>query len=92
MNDWKQTQFGKEYDAFRQELDGYYAAIQDQLPRVILRQKLRDALGEAYCQAHGLTFTKVNPPEKMRDYVQSYLDGLLDKYSAKITYFPALNG
>ena len=53
---------------------------------------LRDVLGEAYCQAHGLTFTKVNPPEKMRDYVQSYLDGLLDKYSAKITYFPALNG
>ena len=65
--------------------DGYFAAIRDQLPRVILRQKLRDALGEAYCQAHGLTFTKVNPPEKMRDYVQSYLDGLLDKYSAKIT-------
>lgn len=26
MNDWKQTQFGKEYDAFRQELDDYYAA------------------------------------------------------------------
>lgn len=72
--------------------DGYFAAIRDQLPRVILRQKLRDALGEAYCQAHGLTFTKVNPPEKMRDYVQSYLDGLLEKYSAKITYFPALNG
>ena len=72
--------------------DGYFAAIREQLPRVILRQKLRDVLGEAYCQAHGLTFTKVNPPEKMRDYVQSYLDGLLDKYSAKITYFPALNG
>ena len=72
--------------------DGYFAAIREKLPRVILRQKLRDVLGEAYCQAHGLTFTKVNPPEKMRDYVQSYLDGLLDKYSAKITYFPALNG
>ena len=26
MNDWKQTQFGKDYDAFRQELDDYYAA------------------------------------------------------------------
>lgn len=26
MNDWKQTQFGKEYDAFRQELDDYYAS------------------------------------------------------------------
>lgn len=26
MNNWKKTQFGKEYDAFRQELDCYYAA------------------------------------------------------------------
>lgn len=72
--------------------EGYFAAIREQLPRVILRQKLRDALGEEYCNAHGLTFTKVNPPEKMRDYVQRYLDGLLKKYSAKITYSPALNG
>ena len=72
--------------------EGYFAAIREQLPRIILRQKLRDALGEEYCQAHKLTFTKVNPPEKMRDYVQSYLDGLLKKYSAKITYYPALNG
>lgn len=30
-------------------LDGYYAAIQDQLPRVILRQKLRNELGREYC-------------------------------------------
>lgn len=59
---------------------------------MILRQKLRDALGAEYCKEHGLSFTKVNPPEQMREYVQSYLDGLLDKYSAKITYFPALNG
>ena len=27
MNDWKQTQFGKEYDAFRQELDDYYLSL-----------------------------------------------------------------
>ena len=67
-------------------LDGYYAAIQDQLPRVILRQKLRNALGQAYCAEHGLEFTKVNPPEAMQRYVENYLEGLLDTYRADITY------
>ena len=68
-------------------LEDYFSAVQEQLPRVILRQKLRNALGEAYCQTHGLSFTKVNPPAEMEAYVQNYLDGLLDKYSAKITYY-----
>lgn len=72
--------------------EGYFAAIREQLPRVMLRQKLRDALGEEYCKEHGLTFTKVNPPEKMREYVQSYLDSLLKKYSAKIAYYPVPGG
>ena len=67
-------------------LDGYYAAIQDQLPRVILRQKLRNELGREYCAEHGLDFTKVNPPEAMQRYVENYLEGLLDTYCADITY------
>ena len=67
-------------------LDGYYAAIQDQLPRVILRQKLRNELGREYCAEHGLEFTKVNPPEDMQRYVENYLEGLLDTYRADITY------
>ena len=67
-------------------LDDYYAAIQDQLPRVILRQKLRNALGQEYCAEHGLEFTKVNPPEQMQTYVENYLDGLLDTYRRDITY------
>ena len=67
-------------------LDGYYAAIQDQLPRVILRQKLRNELGREYCAEHGLEFTKVNPPEAMQHYVENYLEGLLDTYCADITY------
>ena len=71
-------------------IEDYFRAVQEQLSRVILRQKLRDALGEAYCNDHGLTFTKVNPPAEMETYVQNYLDGLLQKYSAKITYSASL--
>lgn len=71
-------------------IDDYFRAVQEQLSRVMLRQKLRDALGEAYCKEHGLTFTKVNPPAEMESYVQDYLDGLLQKYSSKITYSPSL--
>ena len=67
-------------------LEEYYAAIQEQLPRVILRQKLRNELGREYCAEHGLEFTKVNPPEDMQRYVENYLDGLLDTYRADITY------
>ena len=70
--------------------DDYFRAVQEQLSRVMLRQKLRDALGEAYCKEHGLTFTKVNPPAEMESYVQDYLDGLLQKYSSKITYSASL--
>lgn len=33
-------------------LEEYYAAIQEQLPRVILRQKLRNELGQEYCAEH----------------------------------------
>ena len=67
-------------------LEEYYAAIQEQLPRVILRQKLRNELGREYCAEHGLEFTKVNPPEDMQRYVENYLDGLLGSYRADITY------
>lgn len=64
----------------------YFAVLEEQIPRSILRQKLRDALGQEYCAEHGLEFTKVNPPQEMTDYADAYLDGLLDTYSAYITY------
>ena len=67
-------------------VEQYFALLEEQVPRSILRQKLRDALGQEYCAEHGLTFTKVNPPQEMTDYVDAYLDGLLDSYSAYIKY------
>ena len=67
--------------------EDYFARVADELPRVMLRQRLRDTLGEQYCEEHGLTFTKVNPPQEMTDYVNAYLDGLLDTYAGEITYY-----
>lgn len=60
------------------------------MPRIILRQKLRDTLGQEYCEQHGLEFTKVNPPQEMLDYVDNHLNGLLDTYRADITYYHEL--
>ena len=69
-------------------IEQYFSIIEDQLPRVILRQKLRDELGKEYCEQHNLEFTKVNPPQQMQEYVDNYLNNLLTKYSAEITYYP----
>lgn len=68
-------------------IEQHYAIIEEQMPRVILRQKLRDTLGQEYCEQHGLEFSKVNPPQEMLDYVDNYLNGLLDTYRADITYY-----
>lgn len=68
-------------------LEQYYASMEEQLPRTLLRQKLRDTLGREYCEEHGLEFTKVNPPQEMLDYVDSRLGGLLDTDRGDIVYF-----
>lgn len=49
---------------------------------MILRQKLRDMLGQKYCEEHGLEFAKVNPPKQMTENVEADLNGLLDTYSS----------
>ena len=65
----------------------YFDTVAEQLPRVMLRQRLRDTLGQEYCQQHGLEFTKVNPPEQMTEYVEQYLDGLLQAHRSEIKYY-----
>ena len=59
----------------------------EQLPRRMLRQRLRDTLGQEYCAQHGLEFTKVNPPEQMTKYVDQYLDNLLEAHRSEIKYY-----
>lgn len=65
----------------------YFDTVAEQLPRVMLRQRLRDTLGQGYCQQRGLEFTKVNPPEQMTEYVDQYLDGLLQAHRSEIKYY-----
>ena len=65
----------------------YFDTVAEQLPRVMLRQRLRDTLGQEYCQQHRLEFTKVNPPEQMTEYVDQYLDGLLQAHRSEIKYY-----
>ena len=65
----------------------YFDTVAEQLPRRMLRQMLRDALGQEYCAQHGLEFTKVNPPEQMTEYVDQYLDDLLEAHRAEIKYY-----
>lgn len=66
----------------------YFSIIEEQLSRMILRQKLRDALGQQYCDEHGLTFTKVNPPEEMTQYVEKTIDQFVASHKKDIVYYP----
>ena len=70
----------------------YFDTVAEQLPRRMLRQRLRDTLGQEYCQQHGLEFTKVNPPEQMTGYVEQYLDGLLQAHRSEIKYYEERKG
>ena len=65
----------------------YFDMVAEQLPRRMLRQRLRDTLGQEYCAQHGLEFTKVNPPEQMTKYVDQYLDNLLEAHRSEIKYY-----
>ena len=65
----------------------YFDTVAEQLPRVMPRQRLRDTLGQECCQQHGLELTKVNPPEQMSEYVEQYLDGLLQAHRSEIKYY-----
>ena len=76
----------KNYEEY-EEVRRYFDMVAEQLPRRMLRQRLRDTLGQEYCQQHGLEFTKVNPPEQMTEYVEQYLDGLLQAHRSEIKYY-----
>ena len=69
-------------------IEQHFSMQEELMPHYILRQKLRDALGQEYCAQHGLEFTRVNPPQEMLDYLSRYLEGLPDTSRADITYYP----
>lgn len=68
-------------------IDEYFTIVEAQLPRTITRQKLLDAVGKQYCDEHGLTFTKVNPPQEMLDARDAYVAQLFAQAEKDITYY-----
>lgn len=65
----------------------YFALLEEQAPRNIARQKLLNAVGEAYCEEHGLTYTRVNPPAEMLEAREAYVADLFAKAQDEITYY-----
>lgn len=68
-------------------VDEYFAYLEAQVPRTIARQKLLDAVGKQYCDQHGLTFTKVNPPKEMTDAQDAYVTELFAQAQGEIIYY-----
>lgn len=68
-------------------VDEYFAYLEAQVPRTIARQKLLDAVGKQYCDQHGLTFTKVNPPKEMADAQDAYVTELFAQAQREIIYY-----
>lgn len=67
-------------------IDEYFTSLEAQAPRTIARQKLLDAVGKQYCDEHGLTFTKVNPPAEMIQAREAYVEELFAQAEGDITY------
>ena len=68
-------------------IDEYFKYLGEQAPRTIARQKLLDAVGKEYCEEHGLTFTKVNPPKEMIDARDAYVAELFAQAQGNIIYY-----
>lgn len=68
-------------------LEEYYARLRSQAPTIIAKQKLIDAIGEAYCQEKGIPFTKVNQPPEVQEAVDAYMAELFAAHQDEIEYF-----
>ena len=65
----------------------YLAMLRAQAPRTIARQKVIDAVGREYCEAHGIEFTKMNPPAELVAAQEAFIQKLFEENKHKIEYF-----
>ena len=68
-------------------LEEYVADLREQAPRFLARAKLKEAVMEEYCQAHGLPYDRMNPPQEAQEAVEAYQDQLLADHQGEITYY-----
>ena len=68
-------------------LEEYFDLVREQAPSILARRKLETALGQEYCQEHGLEYTKVNPPKEMTEAVDQAIEELVQAHADEIQYY-----
>lgn len=68
-------------------IEEYFDRIREVSPSILARRKLETALGEEYCQEHGLEYTTVNPPKEMTEAVDQAVDKLIQAQADEIHYY-----
>lgn len=68
-------------------LEQYFDQIREVAPSILARRKLETALGEEYCQEHGLEYTTVNPPKELTEAVDQAMEELIQAQASEIQYY-----
>lgn len=68
-------------------LEQYFDQVREVAPSILARRKLETALGEEYCQEHGLEYTTVNPPEELTEAVEQAIEKLIQAQADEIHYY-----
>lgn len=68
-------------------IEEYFDRIREVSPSILARRKLETALGQEYCQEHGLEYTTVNPPEELTEAVEQAIEELIEAQAGEIQYY-----
>lgn len=68
-------------------LEQYFDQVREVAPSILARRKLENALGEEYCQEHGLEYTTVNPSKELTEAVDQAIEELVQAKSDEIQYY-----
>ena len=68
-------------------LEQYFDQVREVAPSILARRKLENALGEEYCQEHGLEYTTVNPSKELTEAVDQAIEELVQTQAGEIQYY-----
>ena len=68
-------------------LEQYFDQVREVAPSILARRKLETALGQEYCQEHGLEYTTVNSPKELTEAVDQAVDKLIQAQADEIHYY-----
>lgn len=68
-------------------IEEYFDRIREVSHSILARRKLETALGQEYCQEHGLDYTTVNPPKELTEAVEQAIEELIQAQADEIHYY-----